>query len=129
MLAPWGSRMYCSCTNGYACSESAVTSSLPSSAHSFSDWMSASTCSNSKSWVSTAPAASPQNMNASSGSGLCPSRICTAAEGTSERAGRSAPTEEPVLERLQELLAGERLHELDAAVAVRDVQVVRQRAV
>ena len=41
--------------------------------------MSCSTCSNSKPRVSIAPAASAQNMNASSGSGLWPSRISTAA--------------------------------------------------
>ena len=41
--------------------------------------MSCSTCSNSKPRVSTAPAASAQNMNASSGSGLWPSRISTRA--------------------------------------------------
>src|SRR3954451_9443108 len=37
--------------------------------------MSCKTCSNSKPRVSIAPAASAQNMNASSGSGLCPRRI------------------------------------------------------
>ena len=77
MLAPCGSSAYRSCTNGYACSEIAVTSSRPSSAHSFSVWMSCSTCSNSKPRVSIAPAASAQNMNASSGSGLWPRRIST----------------------------------------------------
>ena len=39
--------------------------------------MSCSTCSNSNPRVSIAPAAIAQNMNASSGSGLCPSRIST----------------------------------------------------
>src|SRR6476659_3203852 len=37
--------------------------------------MSCKTCSNSKPRVSMAPAASAQNMNASSGSGLCPRRM------------------------------------------------------
>ena len=50
--------------------EIAVTSSRPSSAHSFSVWMSWRTCSNSKPRPSTSPEARPQNMNASSGSGL-----------------------------------------------------------
>src|SRR5688572_10664421 len=77
MLAPCGRRTYLSWTNGYEWSEIAVTSRRPSSAHSFSFWMSCSTCSNSKPRVSTAPAAIAQNMIASSGSGLCPSLIST----------------------------------------------------
>ena len=64
-----------SCTSGYDASDIAVVSSRPSSAHSLSVWMSCKTCSNSKPRVSIAPAASAQNMNASSGSGLCPRRI------------------------------------------------------
>src|SRR5436190_974364 len=44
--------------------------------------MSRSTCSNSKPRVSTLSAASAQNMNASSGSGLCPSRMSTRARLT-----------------------------------------------
>ena len=55
--------------------EIAVTSSLPSSAHSFSVWISRRTCSNSKPRRSMRFSASAQNMKASSGSGLCPSRI------------------------------------------------------
>src|SRR5919197_206730 len=81
MLAPCGRRTYRSWTSGYECNESAVTSSRPSSAHSFSVWMSRRTCSNSNSRVSISPEASAQNMNASSGSGLWPRRISTSAGG------------------------------------------------
>src|SRR6185312_2501593 len=41
--------------------------------------MSETTCSNSSPRVSTRPASSAQNMNASSGSALCPTRIDTGA--------------------------------------------------
>src|ERR671932_11814 len=58
MLAPCGSRTYSSWTNGYAWSDSAVTSSRPSSAQRFRVWMSFRTCSNSKSRVSISPDAS-----------------------------------------------------------------------
>jgi len=81
MLAPCGSKTYWSWTNGYAWSDSAVTSSRPASAHRLSVWMSFRMCSNSKSPVSISPEASAQNMNASSGSGLWPSLICTSAGG------------------------------------------------
>ena len=79
--APCGSNTYRSWTSGYAASEIAVTSSFPRSAHSFSVWMSRRTCSNSNWRGSTSPEARPQNMNASSGSGLCPSLISKAAGG------------------------------------------------
>src|SRR5205814_4807085 len=38
-------------------------------------WMSETTCSNARPRVATRPASSAQNMNASSGSALCPTRI------------------------------------------------------
>src|SRR5215211_3470045 len=88
--------------------------------------MSARTCSNSNPRGSTKPEASPQNMNASSGSGLCPRRMSTAS--------RLAPrlplvSEEPTLELLQDLLAVERRHRLRAPVLRRDARVVRERSV
>src|SRR6188472_4768618 len=142
MLAPCGSRTYLSWTCGYACSEIAVTSSRPSSAHSFSVWMSFSTCSNSNSRGSTSPDASPQNMNASSGSGLCPRRINKAARAYLADAskgshmaspcaspfstgGRKLPVpEEPALERAEELFPGEGPDVLRAAVVLGDARVV-----
>ena len=90
MLAPCGNSTYLSCTCGYACSEIAVTSSRPSSAHSFSVWMSWSTCSNSKPRGSTSPLARPQNMKASSGSGLWPRRINKAARAYLPKNQRSS---------------------------------------
>src|SRR5436190_12454264 len=77
MLAPCGRSAYRSWTKGYAWSEIALTSSRPSSAHSFSVWMSFRTCSKSSPRLSTRPVASAQNMKASSASGLWPSRIFT----------------------------------------------------
>src|ERR671939_609826 len=104
MLAPCGSSRYVSCTSGYACSDSAVTSSRPSSAHSFNVWMSRSTCSNSKPRVSTRPSASAQNMNASSGSGLCPRRISMAGHPSSEGAYTSAVTNVGLTDAIQHYL-------------------------
>src|SRR5581483_10097374 len=77
--APCRSRRYRSATAGYAPAESAVTSSFPSSAHSFSVWMSETTGSSSSPRVSTVPASSAQTMNASSGSAEWPMRIVTPA--------------------------------------------------
>src|SRR5947209_19185729 len=75
MLPPCGSSKYLSCTSGYVASDVAVTSSRPSSDHSFSVWMSSITGSNSNPRGSTVPDASPQNMKASSGTALKPTRI------------------------------------------------------
>src|SRR6184192_842833 len=49
--------------------------------------MSRRTCSNSNWRGSTSPEARPQNMNASSGSGLCPRRICKEPQANSARSG------------------------------------------
>ena len=64
-----------SVTSGYAPAESAVTSSRPSSAQSFSVWMSETTGFRSSPRLSTRSASSAQTMNASSGSALCPTWI------------------------------------------------------
>src|SRR5918912_572562 len=101
MLAPCGISTYRSWTCGYAAREMAVTSRRPSTAHSFSVWMSSRTCSNSNPRVSTAPDARPQNMNASSGSGLCPSRISTGGEATIF--GVSKPVSEAIQDYLKEI--------------------------
>src|SRR5438105_42271 len=58
----------------------AVTSRRPSSDHSFSVWMSSIRGSNSMPRGSTVPEASPQNMKASSGSALKPTRTSMAPE-------------------------------------------------
>ena len=79
--------------------------------------MSRSTCSNSNPRVSTLPAARAQNMNASSASGLCPSRMCMSEarpyqwsfEPVAVRpARRSGAAEERLLEPRHDLLARER---------------------
>src|SRR5918912_2042007 len=110
MLAPCGISTYRSWTCGYAAREIADTSSRPSVAHSFSVWMSRNTCSNSNPRGSTSPDARPQNMNASSGSGLCPSRISTGGEATIF--GVSKPVSEAIQDYLKEIYkleaAGER---------------------
>src|SRR5262249_5194858 len=121
--------------NGYVWSEMAVTSSRPSSAHSFSVWMSCRTCSNSKSWASTRSSASAQNMKASSGSGLCPRRISKAPEASKPRRARCRErsglgvSEEPALELREDLVAREARDRLDGAVAARHRDVCLERAV
>src|SRR4051794_13480280 len=50
-------------------------------------------------------------------------------DGTSDRRRGLAPTEEPALERLQQLLARKRADVLRSPIAVRDVEIVGQRAV
>src|SRR3954470_8806577 len=83
----------------------AVTSSRPSVAHSLSVWMSETTLSNSRPRVSTRPDASAQNMNASSGSALCPTRMRTARDGTSgARVRRVARA--PLSDAIQDYLKG-----------------------
>src|SRR5689334_21786151 len=127
MLAPCGSRTYVSCTYGYVWCEITVVSSRPSSAHSLSVWMSRSTCWNSKPRVSTRPAASAQNMNASSASGLCPRRISMRRGRLAGRSGLAA--EEQALEVRQDLLAGERRDAPGPAVLLVHAHVVLERGV
>src|SRR5207248_1276020 len=88
--------------------------------------MSAITGSNSKPRASTVPEASPQNMKASSGSALKPTR--TSMARTIDDGLLRAP-EEPRFERLQAFVARERAQVLRAAVGLRDGQVVLERGV
>src|SRR6188768_106105 len=83
----------------------AVTSSRAERAHWFSVWMSPRTCSNSCPRVSTRSVVSAQYMNASSGSGLCPTRICKAPDASTDL---PSAIEEPALEEREDLLARER---------------------
>src|SRR4029450_11331922 len=132
-------------------SEIAVTSSRPSSAHWFSVWMSLSTCSNSNPRGSTSPLARPQNMKASSGSGLWPRRTLMRVwlfrivstghfRRTREQSPRvlesrrkrrlrgraSLPAAEPTLERPEQLLPRERLDVFGPAVVLGHADVVVQ---
>src|SRR6476659_3164885 len=89
--------------------------------------MSPSTCS--KSWprVSTRSVVSAQYMNASSGSGLCPTRIRTK-RGTVPL--RSAlPVEEPARHEGQHFLPRKRAHVHGSPVLLEDAHVVLQRLV
>src|SRR4051812_40403519 len=105
--------------------------------------MSRSTCSNSKSRVSTAPAASAQNMNASSGSGLWPRRISICSPRLQARSRRSGSrssdgppavsgrrsvlrgaAEEPALERTEQLGAYEGARGDRGAVLLQHADVV-----
>src|SRR5436190_15086440 len=79
----------------------AVTSRRASRAHSFSVWMSETTCSSSSPRVSTRPASSAQNMNASSGSALCPTRIRMGRHVTLPGVSRA-----PLSESIQDYLKG-----------------------
>src|SRR6185295_14182144 len=88
--------------------------------------MSLSTCSNSKPRVSTRSSVSAQNMKASSGSGLCPSLISIARRLA---AGRRRASEEPTLERSEQLLARERPDVLRAAVVLGHAKVVLEAPV
>src|SRR3954454_20317081 len=101
MLPPCGSSRYRSCTSGYVAADIAVTSSSPSSASSLSDWMSSITGSNSWPRTSTVPDASPQNMNASSGSALKPTRISI---GVRLDAYHATVSQEPLTESIQHYL-------------------------
>src|SRR5579863_1332684 len=97
--------------------EIAVTSRRPSVAHSFSVWMSETTCSNSSPRSSTRPASSAQNMKASSGSALCPTRIRTAA--TLATGYARAVTRAPLSEAIQDYLKGiYKLQEGDGHVTI-----------
>src|SRR4051812_9183871 len=93
--------------------------------------MSRRTCSNSKPRVSIWPSASAQNMNASSGSGLWPSLISTAAEANRSGAERPRllPTEEPALERAQALVALEWVRRRRDPVLLRDAEIGVERRV
>src|SRR5215471_12672669 len=75
----------------------AETSSFPSSAQVFSVWMSCRTCSNSNRRGSVSPEARPQNMNASSGSGLWPSRISIEAQEATATAPYTGRVAKPAL--------------------------------
>src|SRR5213595_38580 len=83
--------------------------------------MSRRMCSNSNPRGSTSPEARPQNMKASSGSGLWPRRINTAARAYR---GLNLASEEPALERAEELLPRERPDVLGTSVVLRDPHVV-----
>src|SRR5436189_899167 len=93
--------------------------------------MSCRTWSNSKPRVSIVPAARAQNMNASSGSGLWPRRMrmrrATYLRPPSRRLVR--PSEEPALERAEQLLAQERLRVDRATVSLEHAHVVLEHVV
>src|SRR6185437_10396875 len=81
--------------------EIAVTSSRPSVAQVLSVSMSETTCSNSRPRGSTRPASSAQNMKASSGSALCPTRIRTGCQASID-----VVTKAPLSESIQDYLKG-----------------------